>query len=39
VLVLETLRVSWRAYTGHVRPPLSEVPHIPSRLVENWVRD
>jgi carbon starvation protein len=39
VLVLDTLRVSWRAYTGHVRPPLSEVPHIPSRLVENWVRD
>jgi carbon starvation protein len=39
VLVLDTLRVSWLAFTGHVRPPLSEVPHIPSRLVENWVRD
>ena len=39
VLVLDTLRVSWRAFTGQVRPPLSEAPHIPSRLVENWVRD
>jgi carbon starvation protein len=39
VLVLDTLRVSWRAVSGHVRPPLTESPHIPSRLVENWVRD
>ncbi|MGB7933547.1 MAG: carbon starvation CstA family protein [Gammaproteobacteria bacterium] len=39
VLVLDTLRVSWLAFNGQVRPPLSEVPHNPSRLVENWVRD
>jgi carbon starvation protein len=39
VLVLDTVRVSWLALRGHVRPPLSEAPHIPSRLVENWVRD
>jgi carbon starvation protein len=39
VLVLDTLRVSWRAFTGYVHPPLTESPHIPSRLVENWVRD
>jgi carbon starvation protein len=39
VLVLDTLRVSWRAATGRVHPPLSEAPHIPTRLVEDWVRD
>ena len=39
VLVLDTARVSWLAWSGRVRPPLSEAPHIPSRLVENWVRD
>ena len=39
VLVLDTVRVSWRALTGRVHPPLSEAPHIPTRLVEDWVRD
>jgi carbon starvation protein len=39
VLVLDTLRVSWRAHTGRIHPPLSEAPHIPTRLVEDWVRD
>jgi carbon starvation protein len=39
VLVLDTVRVSWLASRGQVRPPLSEAHHIPSRLVENWARD
>jgi carbon starvation protein len=39
VLVLDTVRVSWRALSGRVHPPLSEAPHIPTRLVEDWVRD
>jgi carbon starvation protein len=39
VMVVDTLRVSFRALAGRVHPPLSESPHIPSRLVEDWVRD
>lgn len=39
VLVLDTLRVSYRIVTGAAHPPLSEAPHEPSRAVENWVRD
>jgi carbon starvation protein len=39
VLVLDTVRVSYRALTGRVHPPLTEAPHIPTRLVEDWVRD
>jgi len=39
VLVLDTLRVCYNAVTGRAHPPLSESPHMPSRLVEDWVRD
>jgi carbon starvation protein len=39
VLVLETLRVCYCAVTGRRHPPLTETPRIPSRLVEEWVRD
>ncbi|HWS03043.1 MAG TPA: carbon starvation CstA family protein [Gammaproteobacteria bacterium] len=39
VLVLDTLRVSLRVLRGRAHPPLSEVPHEPTRLVEDWVRD
>ncbi|MFA7388271.1 MAG: carbon starvation CstA family protein [Thiohalobacteraceae bacterium] len=39
VLVIDTLRVSLRALRGHVHPPLSETPHEPTRLTEQWVRD
>ncbi len=39
VLVLDMLRVCYCAVRGHKHPPLSEAPHVPSRLVEDWVRD
>jgi len=39
VLVFETARVSYCILKGHRHPPTSESPHIPSRLVEDWVRD
>ncbi len=39
VLVTDTLRVCYLALTGGRHPPTSETPHIPSRLVEDWVRD
>ena len=39
VLVVETARVSYCIHKGHRHPPTSETPHIPSRLVEDWVRD
>ena len=39
LIVLDMLRVSTRFLTGKPTPPLSESPHIPSRLVEDWVRD
>jgi carbon starvation protein len=39
ILVLDTLRVSLRALRGRVHPPLSEVPHEPTRLAGDWVRD
>ena len=39
VLIIETLRVSMRILKGRPHPPTSESPHIPSRLVEEWVRD
>lgn len=39
VLVLDMLRVCYCAVSGKEHPPLSESPHIPSRLVEDWVRD
>ncbi len=39
VLVLETLRVCSCIVARRPHPPSSESPHIPSRLVEGWVRD
>ncbi|MGQ0657963.1 MAG: carbon starvation CstA family protein [Chromatiales bacterium] len=39
VLVIETARVCRAALTGKRCPPFAETPHIPSRLVEGWVRD
>ncbi|MGR9108533.1 MAG: carbon starvation CstA family protein, partial [Gammaproteobacteria bacterium] len=39
LLVLDMLRVCNRHLSGKSVPPISEAPHIPSRLVESWVRD
>ena len=39
VLVFETLRISYRILSGRHHPPLSEAPHVPSRLAEEWMRD
>ncbi|HEX6997271.1 MAG TPA: carbon starvation CstA family protein [Gammaproteobacteria bacterium] len=39
VIVFETVRVCWAALWGKRVPPSTESPHIPSRLVEDWVRD
>jgi carbon starvation protein len=39
VLVVETARVSYAALAGKRCPPITETPHVPSRLVEDWVRD
>jgi carbon starvation protein len=39
VLVVETARVCYAALSGGRCPPLAESPHVPSRLVEDWVRD
>jgi carbon starvation protein len=39
VIVLDMLRVSARALAGRPVPPVSESPHIPSRLVEDYARD
>jgi carbon starvation protein len=39
VIVLDMLRVCSRHLAGKAVPPLSESPHAPSRLVEDYVRD
>lgn len=39
VIVIDMLRVCYCALRGHKHPPLSEAPHVTSRLVEKWVRD
>jgi carbon starvation protein len=39
VIVLDMLRVSARSLSGRPVPPVSESPHIPSRLVEDYARD
>jgi carbon starvation protein len=39
VLVIETARVCHAALSGRRCPPSTETPHLPSRLVEDWVRD
>jgi carbon starvation protein len=38
-LVVDTLRVCWAIVANRPHPPSSESAHIPSRLVEDWVRD
>ena len=39
ILAFETLRVCAAIVTRRPHPPSSESAHIPSRLVEDWVRD
>ena len=39
LIVFDMLRVCVRFLLGKSVPALTEVPHIPSRLVEEWVRD
>jgi carbon starvation protein len=39
ILVAETLRVCYCIVARRPHPPSSESPHVPSRLVEEWVRD
>lgn len=39
VVVLDMLRVSTRYLSGKSVPQISETPHLPSRLVEEWARD
>ena len=39
ILAFETLRVCLAIVTKRPHPPSSESAHIPSRLVEEWVRD
>lgn len=39
VIILDMLRVCARHTKGLAVPPLTESPHEPSRLVEDWVRD
>ena len=39
VLVVETARMCHASISGRRCPPSTETPHIPSRLVEDWVRD
>jgi len=39
LLLADMLRVIGRVLSGKAYPASSETPHIPSRLVEDWVRD
>ncbi len=39
VVIGDMLRMAWRYVQGLSTLPLSESPHEPSRLVEDWVRD
>ena len=39
ILVLDTLRVSYRVITGLPHPPLSEAPHELRRKIEGWARN
>jgi len=39
VIVFDMLRVCWRHLAGKPVPALTETPHMPSLLVEGWVRD
>lgn len=39
VLVADTLRMAYRVVSGRKYPPLSEAPHVPTRLAQEWMRD
>lgn len=39
LLVADTVRIVYCVLRGGIYPPSTEAPHIPSRLVEDWVRD
>ncbi|OGT19205.1 MAG: carbon starvation protein A [Gammaproteobacteria bacterium RBG_16_57_12] len=39
IMVLDTLRVCYNVTSGRRYKPLAEAPRIPSRQVEDWVRD
>jgi carbon starvation protein len=39
ILVLDTLRISLRVLSGREHPPLTEAPHVPSQLAQEWMRD
>jgi carbon starvation protein len=39
LLVADTARIIFCVLQGRTYPASSEAPHIPSRLVEDWVRD
>lgn len=39
VVILDMLRVTYRYLVGKPLLPLTESPHEPSRMVEDWVRD
>jgi carbon starvation protein len=39
VVILDMLRVTYRYLAGKPLLPLTESPHEPSRMVEDWVRD
>jgi carbon starvation protein len=39
ILAADTVRVCWLILAKKPHPPLSESPHLASRLVEDWVRD
>jgi carbon starvation protein len=39
VLVIDTMRVVHNIIVGKPHPPCTESPHMPSRLLDGWVRD
>ena len=39
VVIIDTARLAYRYLARKPLLPLSEVPHEPSRMVEDWVRD
>lgn len=39
LIIFDMLRVCFRYLSGHPVLPLTETPAIPSRLIEDWVRD
>lgn len=39
VVIIDTARLAYRYLAGKPLLPSTEVPHVPSRLVEDWVRD